>query len=72
MGICLNNFAVTESKNHELAKSAWQINVKTKMRSSWWDEKDTFGPLASLLPFLSDAEAAALFPHSEGVCVNAQ
>lgn len=72
MGICLNNFAVTESKKHELAKSAWQIHVKTKMRSSCWDEKDTFGSLVSLLPFLSDAEAAALLPHSEGVCVNAQ
>lgn len=72
MGICLNNFAVTESKEHELAKSAWQIQVKSKMRSSWWDEKGTFGSLASLLPFLPDTEAAALFLHSEGVCVDAQ
>lgn len=72
MGICLNNLPVTKSKNHELAKSAWQIHVKTKMRSSWLDEKYTFGSLASLLPFLPDAEAAALLLHSEGVCVNAQ
>lgn len=51
---------------HELAKSAWQIHVKAEMRSSWWEEKDTFGSVASLLPFVPDAEAAARFFHSDG------
>lgn len=72
MRICLNIFVVRESREREQAKPAWQIHVKAKMRSSWWEKKGTLGSVASLLPFLPDAEAAAHIPHSDGVCIDAQ
>lgn len=64
MWICLNNFVVRESRECEQAKPAWQIHVKAKMRSSWWEKKGTLESVASLLPFLPDAEAAAHMPYS--------
>lgn len=72
MWICLNIFVLGESREQEPAKSARQIHVKAKMRSSWWEEKRCFLVCSTPPPFLPDAEAAARFPCSDGVCIDAQ